>query len=69
MIAPSKLGNSAEGIHVELEKSLPEINDILQDIERVKLNLSNNAFYAVNEKHIKLNKDLTGFENLSGLEK
>ena len=40
-----------------------KINVVPQDIGRVLLNLYNNAFYAVMQKQ----KDLAGFENLSGL--
>jgi len=35
---------------INLDKSLPEINVVPQDIGRVLLNLINNAFYAVTEK-------------------
>ncbi len=35
---------------LEADKSLPEINVVVQDIGRVLLNLINNAFYAVSEK-------------------
>jgi len=38
-----------------------------QDIGRVILNLITNAFYAVNEKKKLLSKDLSGFENRTGL--
>jgi len=50
------------------DEALPKINVIPQDIGRVLLNLINNAFYAVNEKQKNLKKDLTGFQNLSGLD-
>jgi len=48
----------------EFDPDLPKINVIPQDIGRVLLNLINNAFYAVAERQ----KNLTGFQNLSGLE-
>ncbi len=35
----------------DLDSTLPKINVVPQDIGRVLLNLINNAFYAVNEKH------------------
>ena len=46
------------------DPTLPKINVIPQDIGRVLLNLINNAFYAVDQR----NKNLTGFQNLSGLD-
>src|SRR5439155_6737833 len=46
----------------EFDESIGKINIIPQDIGRVLLNLFNNAFYSVQQK-----KNLTGFENLSGL--
>jgi two-component system NtrC family sensor kinase len=45
------------------EAGIGKINIVPQDIGRVLLNLFNNAFYAVSEKK----KNLTGFQNLSGL--
>jgi signal transduction histidine kinase len=48
----------------DFNPNLPKINVIPQDIGRVLLNLINNAFYAVAERQ----KNLTGFQNLSGLE-
>jgi two-component system NtrC family sensor kinase len=35
----------------ELEPALPKVNVISQDIGRVLLNLFNNAFYAVQQRH------------------
>jgi two-component system, NtrC family, sensor kinase len=46
----------------DFDPDLPKIKVIPQDIGRVLLNLINNAFYAVSEKNLK------GFQNLSGLE-
>jgi signal transduction histidine kinase len=43
----------------ELDKTLPKINVIPQDIGRVLLNLINNAFYAVNEK---AKKDIKNYQ-------
>jgi signal transduction histidine kinase/ligand-binding sensor domain-containing protein len=37
-------------LKMELDKTLPQVNAVPQDISRVLLNLLNNAFYAVNEK-------------------
>ena len=51
----------------DFDETIGTINIIPQDIGRVILNLITNAFYAVNEKKQQLAKDLTGFENLSGL--
>jgi two-component system NtrC family sensor kinase len=50
-------------IQTDFDKSIEKINIVPQDIGRVLLNLFNNAFYAVSEKK----KNLTSFENLSGL--
>ena len=36
--------------HIELDKNIPKINVLPQEIVRVLLNLINNAFYAVDEK-------------------
>jgi two-component system NtrC family sensor kinase len=46
----------------DFDESIGKISIVPQDIGRVLLNLFNNAFYAVQQK-----KNLTGFENLSGL--
>ena len=54
-----------------LDPDLPKVEVVPQDIGRVLLNLINNAFYAVDKRSKDLTgikKDLTGFENLSGLE-
>ena len=54
-----------------LDPDLPKVEVIPQDIGRVLLNLINNAFYAVDKRSkdlTGLKEDLTGFENLSGLE-
>jgi two-component system NtrC family sensor kinase len=50
-------------LETDFDTGIEKINIIPQDIGRVLLNLFNNAFYAVTEKK----KNLTGFENLSGL--
>jgi signal transduction histidine kinase len=52
----------------DFDETIGKINIIPQDIGRVILNLITNAFYAVDEKRRLLAKDLTGFQNLSGLE-
>jgi two-component system NtrC family sensor kinase len=49
-------------IETDFDSTIGKINVVPQDIGRVLLNLFNNAFYAVQQK-----KNLTGFENLSGL--
>lgn len=62
-------------LQTDFDSNIEKINAVAQDIGRVLLNLYNNAFYAVNEKSKNpgfenprgLQKDLTGFENLSGL--
>ena len=51
----------------DFDESIGNINIIPQDIGRVILNLITNAFYVVNEKKQQLAKDLTGFQNLTGL--
>ena len=51
----------------DFDKSIGKINIIPQDIGRVLLNLYNNAFYAIAEKSKLPAKDLSGFENLTGL--
>ena len=53
-------------IELELDENVGEVPLVAEDFSRVILNLCNNAFDAMREKL--LNKDLTGFENLSGLE-
>ncbi len=40
-------------IKKQLQNNLPKLNIIQQDVSRVILNLLNNAFYAVNERHKK----------------
>ncbi len=45
-----------------VDDSLPLVNVISQDIGRVLLNLSNNAFYAVNQR-----RNLQGLQDLTGL--
>jgi two-component system NtrC family sensor kinase len=50
-------------LQTDFDATIEKINIIPQDIGRVFLNLFNNAFYAVSEKK----KNLTGFQNLSGL--
>ena len=52
----------------DFDETIGKINIIPQDIGRVILNLITNAFYAVDEKRRLLAKDLTGFQNLSGLD-
>ena len=54
-------------LKTDFDASIGSINIITQDIGRVILNLITNAFYAVNEKKEQLAKDLSGFENLTGL--
>jgi two-component system NtrC family sensor kinase len=49
-------------LQTDFDSTIEKINIVPQDIGRVLLNLFNNAFYAVQQK-----KNLTGFENLSGL--
>ena len=51
----------------DLDDTIGKINIIPQDMGRVLLNLYNNAFYAVAEKSKLPAKDLSGFENLTGL--
>ena len=63
-----------QDFNVEIEKhldvNLPRINVISQDIGRVLLNVFNNAFYACAERSRSAvqQKDLTGLQDLSGLE-
>jgi two-component system NtrC family sensor kinase len=49
-------------LQTDFDASIGKINIVPQDIGRVLLNLFNNAFYAVQQK-----ENLSGFENLSGL--
>ena len=63
--AKDKLFNAK--MKTDFDESIGNISIIPQDIGRVILNLITNAFYVVNEKKQQLAKDLTGFENLSGL--
>ena len=51
----------------DFDETIGNINIISQDIGRVILNLISNAFYAVNENKQQLAKDLSGFQNLTGL--
>jgi signal transduction histidine kinase len=44
----------AIGMKTDFDENIGKINIIPQDIGRVLLNLYNNAFYAVNEKHASL---------------
>ncbi|MDB4303425.1 ATP-binding protein [Desulfosarcina sp.] len=46
----AKDNNFNSDFNIELDKNLPNINIIPQDIGRVLLNLINNAFYACNER-------------------
>ncbi|MEZ5083259.1 MAG: histidine kinase dimerization/phospho-acceptor domain-containing protein [Bacteroidales bacterium] len=46
---------------LEADENMPKVNVVPQDMGRVLLNLINNAFHAVNEKN------LSGFQNLTGL--
>jgi len=55
-------------IKTDFDDSIGKINIIPQDMGRVLLNLYNNAFYAVSEKQKQVAKDLSGFQNLTGLE-
>jgi two-component system, NtrC family, sensor kinase len=48
---------------LKLDPELPLLEVVPQDIGKVLLNLLNNAFYACDEQR----KDLSGFENLTGL--
>jgi signal transduction histidine kinase len=48
----------------DLDPSIGKVEVIPQDIGRVFLNVINNAFYATQQRA----KDLSGFENLTGLE-
>ena len=50
------------------DDSIGKIDIIPQDIGRVVLNLITNAFYAVKEQQIAVEKDLSGFKNLTGLD-
>ena len=59
--AKDKLFNAK--LETDFDSTIGEINIVPQDIGRVLLNLFNNAFYAAMEKK----KNLTGFQNLSGL--
>jgi signal transduction histidine kinase len=61
MRAKDKTFNS--DFKTDFDENLPKIKVIPQDLGRVLLNLINNAFYAVNQKH----QDLTTFEKLSNL--
>ncbi|MBD0377496.1 MAG: GHKL domain-containing protein, partial [Flavisolibacter sp.] len=54
-------------VETHFDTAAGKINVVSQDIGRVLLNLFNNAFYAVQEKKKRLAEDLTGFQNLSGL--
>ncbi len=57
-------------IKLDLDRDLPKINVVTQDISRVILNLVNNAFQAVNEKSNNLaglNRDERDVKNLRGL--
>jgi two-component system, NtrC family, sensor kinase len=54
-------------LNTDFDASIGKINIIPQDIGRVLLNLYNNAFYALAEKSKLPTKDLSGFENLTGL--
>jgi len=53
-------------MELDLDESIGDIPLIAEDFSRVIINLCNNAFDAMREKGS--DKDLTGFENLSGLE-
>jgi signal transduction histidine kinase len=60
-------------IDLQLDESVGEVPLIGEDFSRVVLNLVNNAFDAMGEKakdksEMGPSKDLTGFENLSGLD-
>ena len=55
-------------IKTDFDESIGNINIIPQDIGRVLLNLYNNAFYATNEKMKQAAKDLSGFQNVTGLQ-
>ena len=54
-------------LETDFDKQIKTINIIPQDIGRVILNLFTNAFYAVAERKITVEKDLSGFKNLTGL--
>jgi signal transduction histidine kinase len=53
-------------IKTDFDNSIGKINIVQQDIGRVLLNLFSNAFYAVNEKKKHVERNLSGFTNLSG---
>ena len=55
-------------IKTDFDEGIGNINIIPQDIGRVLLNLYNNAFYATNEKMKQAAKDLSGFQNVTGLQ-
>jgi two-component system, NtrC family, sensor kinase len=45
----------------DFDVNLPKINVLPQDLGRVLLNLTNNAFYAVHERNLQVLEDLAGF--------
>ncbi|CAM3303292.1 nuclear transport factor 2 family protein [Aequorivita lipolytica] len=55
-------------LETDFDESIGMVNVIPQDMGRVILNLITNAFYAVNEKKSVVDKDLSGFKNLTGLD-
>ncbi len=55
-------------LDTDYDQNIGLVNIISQDFGRVILNLITNAFYAVNEKKVASGKNLSGLEDLKGLE-
>ncbi|MCB0388947.1 MAG: two-component sensor histidine kinase [Winogradskyella sp.] len=57
-------------LETDYDENIKSVAIVLQDIGRVILNLFTNAFYAVDEKKSMISSgDLSGFQNLKGLDK
>ena len=63
--AKDKSFNAA--LETSYDDTMNNINIVPQDIGRVILNLITNAFHAVSERQNVVEKDLSGFQNLTGL--
>ncbi len=63
--AKDKSFNAA--LETDFDKSIEKQELIPQDIGRVMLNLITNAFHTVSERQKVVEKDLSGFQNLTGL--
>jgi signal transduction histidine kinase len=55
-------------LETDYDETIGKIEIVPQDIGRVVLNLITNAFYAVTERKLVVAKDLSGFQNLTGLD-